>query len=136
MLALAGIAALSVGLLAAATSPLVPAAGIVALGALLAVVSRPVVGLALFIVVVATLPFGVIPVPLAGAQLTFVDAVLIVTFVGVLTRVVFGASRLTLDTPALALLAFVLIAVLAFLVGGAVSPITPELARRVGKLLA
>ena len=136
LLALAGIAALSVGLLAAATSPLVPAAGIVALGALLAVVSRPVVGLALFIVVVATLPFGVIPVPLAGAQLTFVDAVLIVTFVGVLTRVVFGASRLTLDTPALALLAFVLIAVLALVAGAAVSPITPELARRVGKLLA
>jgi O-antigen ligase len=136
LLALAGIAALSVGLLAAATSPLVPAAGIVALGALLAVVSRPVVGLVLFVVVVATLPFGVIPVPLAGAQLTFVDAVLIVTFVAVLTRVVFGASRLTLDTPALALLAFVLIAVLALVAGAAVSPITPELARRVGKLLA
>ena len=136
VLALAGVAALLVGLPAAATSPLVPAAGIVALGVVLAVASRPIVGLALFVVVVATLPFGVIPVPLAGAQLTFVDAVLIVTSVAVLTRAVFGASRLTLDTPALALLAFVLVGVLAFLVGGAVSPITPELARRVGKLLA
>jgi polysaccharide biosynthesis protein PslJ len=136
MLALAGVAALSVGLLAAATSPLVPAAGIVALGAVLAVASRPVVGLGLFVVIVATLPFGVIPVPLAGAQLTFVDAVLSVTFVAVLTRAVFGASRLTLDTPALALLAFVLVAVLALVAGAAVSPVTPELARRVGKLLA
>ena len=136
MLVLAGVAALAVGLLAAATSPLVPAAGLLALIGLVAVFCRPSVGLGLFVLAVATVPFGVIPVRLGGAQLTFVDAVLIVSFVAVLARAVFGASRLTLDAPAVALLAFVLVAVLAFLAGATVTPITPELLRRVGKLLA
>ena len=136
MLALAGMAALAVGLLAAATTPLVPAAGLLALIGLVAVCCKPTVGLGLFVLTVATVPFGVIPVRLAGAQLTFVDAVLIVTFVAVLARAAFGASRLTLDASAVAVLAFVLVAVMAFLAGAAVTPITPELVRRVGKLLA
>jgi polysaccharide biosynthesis protein PslJ len=133
MLLLAGVAALAVGLLAAATSPLVPAAGLLTLVGLVAVCRRPFLGLWLFVAAVATLPFGVIPVPVAGTQLTFVDAVLIVTFVAVLG---FGGLRLTLDAPAVALLAFVLVAIAAFVAGAAVSPITPELVRRVGKLLA
>ena len=136
LLVLAGVAALAVGLLAAATSPLVPAAGLVALLGLLAICWKPGVGLAVFVAIVAVVPFGVIPLPLAGAQLTFVDAALIATSGAVLMRVVFGASRLTFDAPAVALLAFVGLALVAFLVGSAVTPITPELARRVGKLLA
>jgi hypothetical protein len=136
MLVLAGMAALAVGLLAAATSPLVPAAGLLALFGLLAVCWRPSFGLLLFVAIVATVPFGVIPLPLAGAQLTFVDAALIVTMCAVLARVVSGASRLTFDSPALALLAFVGVAVVAFLAGTAATTVTPELARRFGKLLA
>ena len=125
-----------VGLLAAATTPLVPAAGLLGLLILGVIIWRPVVGLWLFVAVVATLPFGVIPVPLAGAQLTFVDTVLIATFGAVLARMVFSSWRVPLDAPGLAVLAFVLVASMAFAAGAAVTPITPELIRRFGKLLA
>src|SRR5690349_15591765 len=103
-------AALVIGVLAAATSPLLPAGAIVALGVLGLIWWRPIVGLALFVAIVATLPFGVIPVPLAGAQLTFVDAVLIATFIAVLARVIFADAALTLDMPAMAVIAFILVA--------------------------
>jgi len=136
VLLLAAGAAVLVGLLAAATTPLVPAAGLLGLLILGVIIWRPVVGLWLFVAVVATLPFGVIPVPLAGAQLTFVDTVLIATFGAVLARMVFSSWRVPLDAPGLAVLAFVLVASMAFAAGAAVTPITPELIRRFGKLLA
>ena len=97
---------------------------------------RPIVGIALFVAVVATLPFGVIPVPLAGAQLTFVDAVLIATFIAVCARVVFSDTALILDAPAMAVVAFVLVAAMAFVAGASKSPVSPELIRRTGKLIA
>jgi hypothetical protein len=135
-MALAAGAAVLVGLLAAVTTPLVPTAGLLGLLTLAVIFWRPVVGLWLFVVVVATLPFGVIPVPLAGAQLTFVDAVWIATFAAVLARMVFSGWRVPLDAPGLAVLTFVLVACMAFAAGTAVTSITPELIRRFGKLLA
>ena len=134
-LLLAGIAALVVGLAAAATSPLVPTAGLLGLLFLCLICWRPLVGVWLFLAVIAIFPFGVIPVPLAGAQLTFVDAVLIATFAAVLARAVFSGRRLPLDAPSVTLLAFGLTALAAFVVGATVTPTTPELVRRVGKLL-
>ena len=95
MLAVACGAAIAVGLLTAATSPIVPAAGIAALLLVGAIWARPVLGIACFVLIVAMLPFGVIPIPLAGAQLTFVDAILIATFLAVLGRVAFGGWRLS-----------------------------------------
>jgi hypothetical protein len=80
MLAVAGLCAIGVGVLTAATSPIVPAAALLGLVLLGAIWARPVLGAALFVAIVATLPFGVIPIPLAGAQLTLVDAILIATF--------------------------------------------------------
>ncbi len=137
MLLGAGLAALGVGVLAAAApSPLVPVAGLLGLLIVGFICRRPIVGAALFVTVVATLPFGVIPLPIGGAQLTFVDAVLIATFAAVLGRVAFGGWRLPVQSPGIALVAFVLVAIIAFLVAGATSPIPPELIRRVGKLLA
>jgi len=129
-------AAVLVGLSAAATSPLVPLALLVcaAMGAL--IVARPVAGVGLFVAVVATLPFGVIPVPLAGAQLTFVDAVVISTSVVVVARWIFTSATVPVDLPALALIGFVLVCIAALLSGGAMDPLTPELIRRTGKLLA
>jgi O-antigen ligase len=129
-------AALGVGVLAAATSPLIPVALLVAafLGAL--IFWRPVLGVLLFVLVVATLPFGVIPLQLAGAQLTFVDAVIITTSAGMVLRWVFVRSAVPLDLPALALVGFVLVAIAALVAGGNVDPLTPELVRRTGKLLA
>jgi hypothetical protein len=131
----AGAAALAIGVLAAATSPLVPVAGLVGLATLALIWWRPFVGIGLFVAIVAVLPFGVIPVPLAGAQLTFVDAVLITTFVGVLARVVFSRTSLPVGTPGVAVMMFVLVALAAFVSGATVSAITPELVRRTGKLL-
>jgi hypothetical protein len=135
ILILAGAAALGVGVVAAATTPLVPAAALVGLLLLTLIWRRPIAGVGLFVVIVGGLPFGVIPVSLAGAQLTFVDAVLIATFVGVLARVAFSVWRIPLGGPGVALIIFVLVALGAFLYGASVSPITPEQIRRVGKLL-
>ena len=136
MLALACVAAIAVGLLAAATSPLVPAAGLVALGLLGGIWARPVLGIAFFVLIVATLPFGVVPIPLAGAQLTLVDAILIATFSAVLGRVAFSRWRLRVGPAGVALITFVLVASAAFVAGSASSPVPPELVRRFGKLLA
>jgi O-antigen ligase len=97
---------------------------------------RPVLGAALFVAIVATLPFGVIPVPLAGAQLTLVDAILIATFTSVLARIASGRWRLSVGPTGVALLAFVLIASAAFIAGSASAAVPPELIRRFGKLVA
>jgi hypothetical protein len=132
----AGAAALVVGVLAAATSPLIPLAALLSLLVLGAVWWRPITGIWLFIAVVATLPFGVIPVPLAGAQLTFVDAIMIATFSAVLLRWIFNHERAPMNAPSAALLGFALVCGLAFVAGASVSPITPELVRRTGKLIA
>ena len=125
-----------VGVVSAATSPLVPLVLVTgaAVGVLIAV--RPIAGVGLFVAIVATLPFGVVPVPLAGAQLTFVDAVVISTSVVVVVCWIFTTTRVPLDLPAVALIGFVLVAIVALLAGGSVDPLTPELTRRTGKLLA
>jgi hypothetical protein len=135
-LLLALLAALAIGVLAAATSPIVPLAALLGLLLVGLIAWRPIVGIGLFVVVVATLPFGVIPVPLAGAQLTFVDAVLIATFVAVFARWIFARTPVPLDPTGIALIGFVVIAIAAFIAGGSVTPITPEQVRRTGKLLA
>jgi hypothetical protein len=136
MLAVACVAAIGVGLLTAATSPLVPAAAIAALLLVGAIWARPILGIAFFVAIVALVPFGVIPIPLAGAQLTFVDAILIATFSAVFGRVAFYGWRLKTGSPGLALLAFVLVASAAFVAGAVATPVPPELIRRFGKLLA
>jgi O-antigen ligase len=136
MLLLAAAAALCVGLVAAATSPVVPLGALGGLLVLGLIWWRPIVGIWLFIAVVACLPFGVIPVPLAGAQLTFVDAIMIATFTAVLARRVFAGTPLPLGATGAALIGFALVCVAAFVAGAGTSPVTPELIRRTGKLLA
>jgi hypothetical protein len=128
-------AAVAVGVLAVATSPLIPLAAIVALLLFGLICGRPISGIWLFVLVVATLPFGVIPVPLAGAQLTLVDALLITTFMAVLARLVFAGRGEPLGTPGVTLLVFAVVASAAFVEGATLSAVTPELIRRTGKLL-
>ena len=135
-LALAILAAIGVGVLAAATSPLVPLAVLLGLAIVTAIGWRPWVGIGLFVAVIAVLPFGVIPLPLAGAQLTFVDTLLIATYSAVVMRVLLGGGRLIFGAPGLALVGFVVIAVAAFVAGSVSSGATPEVIRRFGKLLA
>ena len=136
MLVVAAAVAVTIGVLAAATSPLVPLGAIVGFLLVGLIWWRPIFGVYLFVAVIALLPFGVIPIPLAGAQLTFVDAIMIATFAAMVARWVFTSDRVRLDTPAIALVLFVLVSIAAFVVGSGVSPITPELVRRTGKLLA
>src|SRR5215207_6606368 len=135
LLILACAAALIVGVVAAASSPLLVAAAVAA-GLVLGLVWwRPARGIFLFVGIVATLPFGVVPIPLGGAQLTFVDCVMLATFSGVLVRVLFGGWRLRLDGPGVALLGFVLVGCAAFIAATATTSVPPELVRRVGKLM-
>jgi hypothetical protein len=136
MLVLAVAAAVLVGVLAAATTPLLPLGAVLGLLLIGLIWWRPVIGIWLFIAIIATLPFGVIPVPLAGAQLTFVDATMIATFSAVLGRWLFNRTTVQWDAPSVALVVFALVCAVAFVVGASVSPITPELIRRTGKLLA
>ena len=135
LLLLAGGAAVLIGIVAVATSPFVPIVAAIGLLLLIAIWRQPLRGVWLFVAIVATLPFGVIPIRLAGAQLTFVDAVLITTFAAVLTRLVLSRARIPKDAPAMALIAFVLVAAAALLAGGSVIPLSPELLRRAAKLL-
>src|SRR5919197_142667 len=86
-LSLAAAAALAIGALSAAASPLAVAGALFALLALALVWWRPASGVFLFVVVIAVLPFGVIPVQV-GVQLTLVDAVLIATFSAVLMKLI------------------------------------------------
>src|SRR5258708_40255070 len=136
MLAVACAAAITVGILTAATSPLVPAAAIAAVVLIGAIWARPILGIAFFVAIVAIVPFGVIPIPLAGAQLTFVDAILIATFSAVIGRVAFNRWHLPVGPAGQALVAFVLIAGPAFVAGGVSTPRPPQLIPPFAKLLA
>jgi polysaccharide biosynthesis protein PslJ len=136
VLALTALGAMVVGVLAANTSPLLIGAAVVGTVILGVVWWRPWAGVFLFAMVVAVLPFGVIPLPIGGAQLTLVDAVLIATFTAVLGRAVFGGQLLSVGTTGAALVGFVLIIGAAFVNGMGVSPVPPELIRRVAKLIA
>jgi polysaccharide biosynthesis protein PslJ len=128
-------AAVAIGVLAAVTTPLVVVAALAALAVLGLIWARPVVGVFVFVAIVATLPFGVIPVPLAGAQLTFVDATMLATFSAVFWRLLFGGLHIRPGLTGISLLVYVLIACAAFVVGAAAAGAPPELVRRVGKLL-
>jgi len=137
--ALAVAVAVAVGVLAAAApSPFVVGAGLVGCAILALVLWRPTAGILLFIVIVATLPFAVIPVSI-GAQLTLVDAALIATFASSLPRLLLlrrHTGRLVVGAPGTLLLTFVAVAITAFLLGTGAAAVTPDLVRRFAKLLA
>jgi O-antigen ligase len=127
--------AIALAVLAAATSPLIPAAILVGGTLVVLIWRRPFLGVLLFVAIVAVLPFGVVPIPLAGAQMTFVDATLLLTLTAVLGRAFTNRRPLHIDRPAIVLLVYVLIAVVGFIAGAASSGATPELIRRFGKLM-
>ncbi|MDQ3808886.1 MAG: O-antigen ligase family protein, partial [Chloroflexota bacterium] len=97
---------------------------------------QPWSGVLLFVAVIAVLPFGVIPVPVAGAQLTLVDAMLLATYSAVLGRSLFGRRPLPLGTTGVALLGLAMVMCAAFVASAATSAAPPELVRRVAKLIA
>ncbi|GAC1314619.1 MAG: O-antigen ligase family protein [Chloroflexota bacterium] len=127
--------ALGLALLAAATTPLIPVALLVGGTLVVLVWRRPFAGILVFTGVVAVLPFGVIPIPLAGAQMTFVDATLLLTFGAVLGRALTSRRSLHITRPAIVLLAYIVIAMVAFIAGAASTGAPPELIRRFGKLI-
>ncbi len=65
-----------VGLLIAAASPLYVVAGLAGLGVATALVVNMQVGLLAFVTVATLLPYAVIPLPIGGVRLTFIDAIL------------------------------------------------------------
>jgi polysaccharide biosynthesis protein PslJ len=136
------LSAVALGVLVAALpTPLAPVlvgGGLIGLVVLGFILWRPILGVYLFVLVVATLPFGVIPVSV-GAQLTLVDFALITTFVSFALRLPALArepNRLLIGAVGGLLLLFVCVAIAAFLVGSGYTALTPESVRRVGKLLA
>lgn len=137
-LGLALVAAIAVGILAAATHPIVAVGAVLGLTGLTLVFARPLLGVFAFVAVVAFLPYGVLPVRV-GVQLTFVDILLIATYAAVLVRVPGLALRrdgVVLGIPGTLLLLFATVSVAAYVVGTGHSPGTPELLRRFAKLLA
>lgn len=137
-LGLAGAAALVVGVLVAALPPLAVVAGLVGLLGMGVLLTRPVLGLFAFAAVVATLPFGVIPVRL-GVQLTFVDAVLLATFLALLfhlPNLVRQLGGFVLGGTGAALVLFVATAVAALIVGSGSTSLSADLTRRFLKLMA
>lgn len=127
-------AAVAIGLLAAVTTPLIVVVGLAGLAVLGLIWARPVAGIFVFVAIVSTLPFGVVPVPLAGAQLTFVDATMLATFSAVFWRLAFGGLHARPGQTGTWLMVYVLIACAAFVVGASTAGAPPELVRRVGKL--
>lgn len=135
LVAAALLPAVALALLAAATSPLIPAAILVGGAMVVLVWRRPFSGVLLFIGIVAVLPFGVVPIPLAGAQMTFVDATLLLTLAAVVGRALTRRRPLHIDRSAILLLVYVLIALACFVAGAASTGAPPELIRRFGKLV-
>ncbi len=136
------LAAVALGTVVAAIpsplAPLVVAGGAVGLIVLGLILWRPLLGVFLFVLVVATLPFGVIPVSF-GAQLTFVDFTLIATFASFALRLPALArepDRLLIGPVGAFLAVFVGVSVAALMVGSGSTPLTPESVRRFAKLMA
>jgi hypothetical protein len=136
VLGLALLGAAAIGVIAAASTPFIVVAALLALGVLAVVWARPWTGVFLFVAFVALAPFGVIPLPIAGAQLTLIDAVLLATYSAVLWRVIFGHTRVPVGVTGAALLGFSVVIVAAFVSGSAALSVPPELVRRVAKLIA
>lgn len=126
------------GLAVAAVDPLVIGAGLVGALVLGAVLRWPPLGLFVFLLVVAFLPFGVIPVRV-GVQLTFVDAALIATYAAFVPRLLALARQrggLAFGATGGWVLGFATVAVAAYVVGTGSVPVPAEGSRRFAKLLA
>lgn len=132
--ALALLAGAGVGLLVVAGSPvavLATAAGLVAAW----LVTRSVQASLLGIVAVASLlPFAVIPVRV-GVALTFMDALLAVTVLGWLVRHVLPEGRVELTPAGRVLAAYLVVAVVALVVGASYAPPSGAVLRSVLKYL-
>lgn len=130
--------AVGLGTASVLSSPLLIGAGLIAVAVGALVVARPTLGLFLFLLVVAILPFGVVPVRI-GVQLTFVDVTLIATYLGFLWQL----PRLARERPGFVaspagvwLLLFAFLSVVAYVLGSGLSDPGAEGARRFSKLLA
>lgn len=114
-------------------SPVAAAALVPGIVVVLALVLAPQRGVLGFIILVTLLPFAVVPVRF-GVQLTMLDVLLLCLLIGWLGRASQRGERIQLPAPALALIAFCLIALASFVVSAPYA-FTPELARRFPKLV-
>ncbi|MFN0072974.1 MAG: O-antigen ligase family protein [Chloroflexota bacterium] len=129
--------AIAAGALAAvvpfALPPLAAAAVVPGVLAVLVLLAAPRTGIYGFVVLVTLLPFAVVPLRF-GVQLTMLDVLLLCLLIGWLARASQRAERIELGATGIALILFCVIAVAAFIVSAPYA-YTPELARRVMKLL-
>ena len=102
----------------AAIHPLVGFGAIIGVIAALAILVQPTLGLLAFVLTVTLLPFAVIPVPIGGVRLTFVDgilsAVLLVWLARLLTRRQERLISSAVDGP---ILLFLGLAIVSYILG-------------------
>lgn len=123
LLAVVGGAALGVRVHPLAAIALV--VGVVAAGGILV---HPLVGFVAFILTVTLLPFAVIPIPVGGVRLTFVDAILASLLLVWIARLLLRRQEIVRTTPLdIPILVFIGLAVTSFLFG--ISSTTAELMR-------
>jgi O-antigen ligase len=116
---LAGVfAAIAGGIAAAAVSPFAGLAAALTLPIALAILRDRRIGLIAVIGVAYLLPFGVLPVPIGGVRLTFLDATMTLLLVVVLFRALVHAEERLVTTPIdLLVVVFIGVALAAFAVG-------------------
>lgn len=128
VVALGLVAAAGGGILGAAVHPVAGFALLLGLGSTLAILRRVQWGLVAVIGLVYLLPFGVIPVPIGGVRLTFLDATLSIVLAIWLARLMTGRDHHFMATRLDGLLAlFIGLAIASFIIG--INSVTAESAR-------
>lgn len=123
------------GAIATVAGPVYAVAGVVAALAGLVVAAKTRLTMLAFIGVATLLPFGVIPVPIGGVRLTFIDATLSLLLVTWLARLLTRREGEIVGTPVDGpLLAFIGLAIASFVFGTAYA-MTAEVARQFLKLV-
>jgi len=134
VVALALLVGVGSGLAALMDSPLVPPVVLAAIGIVAVTLRVPVAGVLAFVLIASVLPFAVLPVRVVFA-LTLVDLALTALLVAWLARLLLRREplvRTAVDAP---LIVFVVVAIVAFVLGTAHSPTPGETVRLFLKLI-
>lgn len=121
------------GVLSAAVAPWVGFAGLAAAGLLAAILANARLGLLCVIGVLYVLPFGVIPVPLGGVRLTFLDVTLTLTLLVWLAASLGTRQRILIPAIGGAIAVFLLLAFTSLVMGIESTP--PESVRLFMKMV-
>ncbi|MDO8674180.1 MAG: O-antigen ligase family protein [Dehalococcoidia bacterium] len=116
------------GVVTAAISPLAGFAAIAGLGVVAAILVNPLVGVLAFVGVAYLLPFAVVPAPIGGVKLSFIDVALTLCLAVWVIRLLIKPEEKLIGSPLDLLIALFLgMAMASFLIG--VSSVTAEVTR-------